>query len=70
MQSISHWGLFDTDALTVSDYEACLADHRALVRRLDVALNGDGAAQQATLGDVVAQVEQINRATGGDGILT
>jgi len=42
--------------LTASDYEEVLADHRRLVRELDVALNGSGAAKQASLCDIVAQV--------------
>lgn len=42
-----------------SDYEAVLADHKRLVRELDVLLNGeDGAAQQAFLVDLVAQVRR------------
>ncbi len=47
-----------------SYYEGVLAGHRALVRELDVLLNGDGAAKQASLCDVVAQVAQIVRETG------
>lgn len=39
------------------DYEAVLADHSRLVRELDVLLNGEaGAAPQASLCDLVAQV--------------
>ncbi|MPS30540.1 MAG: hypothetical protein E2576_14510 [Alcaligenaceae bacterium] len=42
---------------TIADYEEVLADHRRLVRQLDVALNGeDGAAKQASLCDIVGQV--------------
>lgn len=42
-----------------ADHEAVLADHRRLVRELDVLLNGeDGAAQQASLCDLVAQVRR------------
>lgn len=37
------------------DYEGCLADHRRLVRELDVMMNGDGAAKQASLVDLVEQ---------------
>lgn len=48
-----------SDALTVTDYEEVLADHRRLVRELDVALNGDGAAKQASLCDLVAQVRAL-----------
>jgi hypothetical protein len=45
------------EALTIADYEECLADHRRLVRELDVALNGEsGAAKQASLCDIVGQV--------------
>lgn len=42
---------------SAADYEEVLADHRRLVRELDVALNGDGAAQQASLCDIVGQVK-------------
>lgn len=42
--------------LTVADYEEVLADHRRLVRELDVLLNGAGAARQASLCDIVHQV--------------
>lgn len=42
-----------------SDFEQMRADHRYLVRRLDVALNSEaGAAKQASLCDIVAQVER------------
>lgn len=42
-----------------SDYEEVLADHRRLVRKLDVLLNGEeGAAKQASLCDIVAQVQR------------
>jgi len=40
-------------------YAEVLADHRRLVRELDVLLNGvDGAAKQASLVDLVAQVRR------------
>lgn len=42
----------------LEDYERVLADHRRLVRELDVLLNGDGAAPQASLCDIVAQVRR------------
>lgn len=45
------------DELTIQDYEDVLTDNRRLVRELDVALNGDGAAKQASLCDIVAQVK-------------
>ena len=45
------------DTLTIADYEEVLQSHRELVRQLDVALNGEaGAAKQASLCDIVAQV--------------
>lgn len=43
----------------IKDYEEVLADHRRLVRELDVLLNGEeGAAKQASLCDIVAQVRR------------
>jgi hypothetical protein len=47
------------DALAIADYEEVLADHKRLVRELDVYLNGEYAADQATLGDMVKQVKHI-----------
>lgn len=44
------------DALTAADYEEVLTDHRRLVRELDVLINGENAAQQASLCDIVGQV--------------
>lgn len=47
---------------TADDYEEVLADHRRLVRELDVLLNGEeGAAKQASLCDLVGQVSAIVR---------
>jgi len=40
----------------IADYEEVLEDQKSLVRELDVLLNGDGAAQQASLCDIVGQV--------------
>jgi hypothetical protein len=37
-------------------YEQVLADHRRLVRELDVLLNGENAAPQASLCDIVSQL--------------
>jgi len=52
-------------AASASDYEEVLADHRKLVRDLDVLLNGESiAAKQASLCDLVAQVAQIVREDG------
>lgn len=49
----------DGEAATIADYEECLADHRLLCRRLDVALNGDDAASGPSLCDIVGQVEGL-----------
>ncbi|CAJ0701787.1 hypothetical protein LMG19089_02926 [Ralstonia edaphis] len=47
------------ETLMAADYEEVLADHRRLVRELDMALNGaTGAAKQASLCDIVAQVKR------------
>ncbi len=45
------------EVATTADYEHTLADHRRLVRELDVALNGENAAPQASLCDIVHQVK-------------
>lgn len=46
------------DGLTIDDYKESFASHRRLVRELDVLLNGEsGAAKQASLCDIVSQVE-------------
>lgn len=51
--------LGDVEQPSAQDYEEVLADHRQLVRELDVLLNGEeGAAKQASLCDVVAQVRR------------
>lgn len=44
------------EKLTTEDYEAVLADHRRLVRELDVIINGEDAAKQAKLCDMVSQI--------------
>ena len=49
------------DALTIADYEEVLADHRRLVRDLDVLLNGENAARQASLVDIMAQFRRMER---------
>lgn len=48
------------DGLKISDYEEVLSDHRRLVRDLDVQMNGHGAAQQASLCDIVSQAKREN----------
>jgi hypothetical protein len=41
----------------IAELEECAKDHKRLVREIDVLLNGeDGAAKQASLCDIVAQV--------------
>lgn len=47
------------DELTIEDYKETFEDHKRLVRELDVLLNGErNAARQASLCDIVAQVEK------------
>ena len=43
----------------VRDYAEMHNGHKEMVRRLDVALNGDGAAKQASIVDLVAQFEKV-----------
>ena len=45
-----------------ADYEEVLADHRRLVRKLDVLMNGWHAARQASLCDLVASFPQWREA--------
>lgn len=40
----------------LADYEEVLADKRRLTRELDVLLNGEGAAKQSSLCDLVSQL--------------
>jgi hypothetical protein len=57
-------GARGAEQLSAQDYEEVLADHRRLVRELDVLLNGEeGAAPQASLCDIVAQLRK--RAASG-----
>jgi hypothetical protein len=49
----------DPEALTIADYEEVLSDHRRLVREIDVILNGDNAAKQASLCDLVGQIKEL-----------
>lgn len=42
----------------VADYEEALADKRSLTRELDILLNGDSAAKQASLCDIISQLSQ------------
>lgn len=48
----------------VADHEEVHEDHHRLVMELDVLLNGAGAARQASLVDIVAQLAIIHRRTG------
>lgn len=45
------------EGLTVSDFEEVNEDKKRLVRELDVIINGENAAKQASLCDMVSQVE-------------
>ena len=46
-----------SDEADIEDYKVALDDVKRLTRELDVALNGDGAAQQASLCDIVCQIK-------------
>ncbi len=48
-----------SDELTVADYEEAFRDHRRLVREIDVIMNGDKAAKQASLCDLVGQIKEL-----------
>lgn len=51
--------------MTAADFDSVLANHKRLVRELDVLLNGEaGAAEQASLCDIVAQVRMGLKAPG------
>lgn len=43
--------------LTIKDYEEVLNDNKRLVRELDKIINGDHAAKQASLVDIVSQLK-------------
>lgn len=49
--------------LTVKDYEEVLSDHKKLVKELDVLLNGENAAKQASLCDIVSQLRNSIKLT-------
>lgn len=50
-------------ALNTADYEEVLADHRRLVREMDVALSGEaGAAKQASLCDLIPVAQAMRSA--------
>jgi hypothetical protein len=58
-------GKVDASRVRSADYEAVLADHRRLVRELDVILNGhEGAAEQASLCDIVSQLRRGSMTPG------
>jgi len=65
--SVKALGLVLAQRLTdfQADIDAVLADHNRLVRELDVLLNGEaGAADQASLCDIVAQVRMARKKPG------
>ncbi len=60
----------DTDGvLTIADYKEAMESHKKLVRQLDVLLNGENAADQASLCDIVAQVQRESATHGWKPIL-
>lgn len=46
-------------AMTIEDYTQYIADHNRLVREIDVAVNGANAAQQASLCDILKDVQKL-----------
>lgn len=42
----------------IKDYKDTIKDHQRLVREIDVIMNGRGAAQQASLCDLVGQIKR------------
>ena len=50
------------DGLTIADYEEVLKDHRMVVREIDVIINGKSAALQASLIDLVGQIQELKDA--------
>lgn len=44
------------EQLTIEDYKEVFEDHKRLVRELDVIINGENAAKQASLCDIVGQM--------------
>ena len=52
----------DPEDLTIEDYKNVSTDHDRLVREIDVILNGDNAAKQASLCDLVGQIKQLKEA--------
>lgn len=52
--------IFMAEGLLISDYEEAFQSHREVVRLIDVIINGEaGAAKQASLCDLVGQIEQL-----------
>lgn len=49
----------EEEGLTIADYKEVIADHKRLVREIDVILNGEGAALQASLIDLVDQIREL-----------
>lgn len=47
-----------------SDLRNAIKGKDMLTRKLDVIINGDDAADQASLGDIVAQIRQIAKDAG------
>jgi len=48
-----------SNKLTIKDYEEVFEDHQRLVREIDVMMNGKNAAPQASLCDLVTQIEDL-----------
>lgn len=46
---------------SIADYELAFADHRRLVREIDIIMNGAGAALQASLCDLVGDIKHLGK---------
>lgn len=44
----------------ITDLQSVIDDYLRLTKEIDVVLNGDDAAEQASLCDILAQLKQLN----------
>lgn len=58
-KAIEKWNARIICPLAISDYEETLADQKRLVREIDVIMNGEAAAPQAGLCDLVGQIKEL-----------
>lgn len=51
----------EAEKLTIQDYKEALDDKNRLTRDIDIIINGDNAAKQASLCDLIGQIEDLVR---------